>query len=155
MVANEVQRRDRGIDGRGMLLHPVIEKGKKKRMILAQVRVGKPPASQVRDFANVIQNTEGAVAGVFITVEPVGREGDGTEEMRRVAAQLGTFQHEHSMVEFQRLQFWHVGQFFYESAVARVAGDGGSIQEGEGPHQANRLLNENEAVFARMRKEFR
>ena len=120
MVANKVQRKDRGIDGKGWLLHPVIEKGKKNHLILAQVKAGKPSLSQVRDFANVIQNTAGAVAGVFITLDKIGREGDGTEEMRRVAAQLGTFQHEHSMDEFPRLQFWHVGQFFYKSKRQRL-----------------------------------
>ena len=120
MVANKSQRRDRGVDGKGWLLHPVIEKGKKKHLILAQVKAGKPSLSQVRDFANVIQNTAGAVAGVFITVEKIGKEGDGTEEMRRVAAQLGTFQHPLSMVEFPRLQFWHIGQFFYQSARQRL-----------------------------------
>ena len=120
MVANKVQRGDRGIDGKGKLLHPVIENGKKKSLILAQVKAGKPTTSQVRDFAHVIQSTEGAVAGVFITVEPVGREGDGTDEMRRVAYQLGTFQHEHSMVEFPRLQFWHVGKFFNKTQHLRL-----------------------------------
>ncbi len=34
-VANKSQRGDRGIDGKGWLLHPVIEKGKKKHLILA------------------------------------------------------------------------------------------------------------------------
>ena len=120
MVANKSQRRDRGIDGRGWLLHPVIENGKKKHLILAQVKAGKPTLSQVRDFANVIQNTVGAVAGVFITVEKIGREGDGTEEMRRVAAQLGTFQHPLSMEEFPRMQFWHIKQFYYYSKRQRL-----------------------------------
>ena len=55
------------------------------------------------------------IAGVFIAVEKIGREGDGTEEMRRVAAQLGTFKSDHSMVEFPRMQFWNVAQFFYKS----------------------------------------
>ena len=58
---------------------------------------------------------------MFITVDKIGsKEGDGTDEMRRVTAQLGTFQHEHSMVEFPRLQFWHVEKFFYKSAHRRL-----------------------------------
>ena len=116
MVANKVQRGDRGIDGKGWILHPVKEKGKKKSLILAQVKAGKPTLSHVRDFAHVIQSTEGAVGGVFITVE----KGHWTDGMREVAAQLGTFQHEHSMDEFPKLQHWHIGQFFYESARQRL-----------------------------------
>ena len=38
-VANKDQRKDGGVDGRGFLLHPVKEKGKKKRAILAHVDV--------------------------------------------------------------------------------------------------------------------
>ena len=116
MVANKSQRRDKGIDGKGWLLYPVKENGKKKSLILAQVKAGKPTLSQVRDFAHVIQTTEGAIAGVFITVE----KGHWTDGMREVAAQLGTFKHEHSMEEFERLQHWHIGQFFYKSARQRL-----------------------------------
>ena len=120
MVANKVQRGDKGSDGTGMLLHPVKENGKKKRKILAQVKAGKPTLSQVRDFATVIRDTEGAVAGVFITVEKIGKEGDGTDGMREVAYQQGTFQHEHSVEEFPRLQFWHIGQWFYKTPHLRL-----------------------------------
>ena len=116
MVANKIQRADKGIDGKGWLLHPVKENGKKKSLILAQVKAGKPTLSHVRDFAHVIQTTEGAIAGVFITVE----KGYWTDGMREVAAQLGTFKHEHSMDEFKRLQHWHIGQFFYKSARQRL-----------------------------------
>ena len=119
MVANKSQRRDKGIDGKGWLLYPVIEKGKKKSLILAQVKAGKPTLSQVRDFAHVIQSTEGAVAGVFITVEKA-EAGHWTDGMREVASQLGIFQHEHSMDEFPKLQHWHIGQFFYKSARQRL-----------------------------------
>ena len=119
MVANKSQRRDKGIDGKGWLLHPVNENGKKKSLILAQVKAGKPTLSHVRDFAHVIQTAEGAVAGVFITVEKA-EKGHWTDGMREVVAQLGTFKHEHSMEEFERLQHWHVGQFFYKSARQRL-----------------------------------
>ena len=118
MVANKVQRGDKGIDGKGWLLYPVKENGKKKRKILAQVKAGKPTLSQVRDFAHVIQTTEGAVAGVFITLEKA--EKHWTDGMRQVAYQMGTFKHEHSMEEFERLQHWHIGQFFYDSARQRL-----------------------------------
>ena len=119
LFPNLSQRGDRGIDGRGRLLHPVKENGKEKRLILAQVKAGKPSLSQVRDFANVIRD-EGAVAGVFITVEKIGKEGDGTDEMRRVAYRQGTFRHEHSMEEFPRLQFWHIERFFFKAEHLRL-----------------------------------
>ena len=40
--------------------------------------------------------------------------------MREVAAELGTFKHEHSMDEFPKLQHWHIGQFFYKSERQRL-----------------------------------
>ena len=116
MVANKIQQADKGIDGRGKLLHPVKEKGKKKSMILAQVKAGKPSLSHVRDFAHVIQSTEGAVAGVFITVN----KGDWKDSMREVAYQLGTFRHEHSAEEFPRLQHWHIGQWWWKTPHLRL-----------------------------------
>ena len=135
MVANKVQRVDKGIDGKGWLLHPVIENGKKKSKILAQVKAGKPTLSQVRDFATVIRDTEGAVAGVFITVDKIGKEGDGTEEMRRVAYRQGTFRHEHSMEEFPRLQFWHIERFFFKSARQRLP----HLPELSDPHKKEKV----------------
>ena len=120
MVANKVQRGDKGIDGKGWLLHPVKEKGKEKWLILAQVKAGKPTLSQVRDFANVIRDDEDAVDGVFITVEKIGKEGDGTAGMREVAYRQGTFQHEHSIEEFPRLQFWHIERFFNKTPHLRL-----------------------------------
>ena len=66
MVANKSQRRDKGIDGRGKLLFPVQQKGKKKQMVLAQVKAKKKVSpDDVRGFATVIRDTPGAVAGVF------------------------------------------------------------------------------------------
>ena len=112
MMANKIQRGDKGIDGRGKLLHPVKEKGKKKSMILVQVKAKEKPApADVDAFANVIRNTKGAVAGVFITVE----RNQWTTRMREIAAQEGTFKAVGSAEEFPRLQHWHVGQFFYKT----------------------------------------
>ena len=115
MVANKSQRRDKGIDGRGMLLHPVKEKGKKKQMVLAQVKAGKPTPEQVRAFSTVIKDTPGAVAGVFITVE----KGDWTDDMRSIAYQQGTFKQEHSADEYERLQHWHIGQWWWKTPSKR------------------------------------
>ena len=112
MMANKIQRGDKGIDGRGKLLHPIKEKGKKKSMILVQVKAKeKPVPADVDAFANVIRNTKGAVAGVFITVE----RNQWTPRMREIAAQEGTFQAPGSAEEYPRLQHWHVGQFFYKT----------------------------------------
>ena len=111
-MANKIQRGDKGIDGRGKLLHPVKEKGKKKSMILVQVKAKeKPSPADVDAFANVIRNTKGAVAGVFITVE----RNQWTPRMREIAAQEGTFKAPGSAEEYPRLQHWHVGQFFYKT----------------------------------------
>ena len=112
MMANKIQRGDKGIDGRGKLLHPVKEKGKKKSMILVQVKAKERPApADVDAFANVIRNTKGAVAGVFITVD----RNQWTPRMREIAAQEGTFKAPGSAEEYPRLQHWHVGQFFYKT----------------------------------------
>ncbi len=112
MMANKIQRGDKGIDGRGKLLHPVKEKGKKKSMILVQVKAKeKPVPADVDAFANVIRNTKGAVAGVFITVD----RNQWTPRMREIAAQEGTFKAPGSAEEYPRLQHWHVGQFFYKT----------------------------------------
>lgn len=40
--------------------------------------------------------------------------------MRRVAAQLGTFQHPHSMEEFPKLQHWHIERFFFKTEHRRL-----------------------------------
>ncbi len=111
MVANKSQRRDRGIDGKGWLLHPVIEKGKKKNKVIVQVKAGKPTIDQVKAFGYVIQNTEGVIAGAFITLE----KDDWTDDMRRVKYEMGTFKYSDSAIEYPRLQHWHVGQFFYKT----------------------------------------
>ena len=116
MVANKDQRRDKGIDGRGKLLYPIQEKGKKKRQILVQVKAGRPTPSHVRDFANVIRDTKGAVGGVFITLE----KNWWTSDMREIAYRQGTFKHEHSADEYPRLQHWHVGQFYYKTPHLRL-----------------------------------
>ena len=75
--------------------------------------------ASMRDFAHVIQSTEGAAAGVFITVEEASK-GHWTDGMREVAAQLGTFKHAHSLDEFPKMQHWHIGQFFFKTEHLRL-----------------------------------
>ena len=106
-IANKVQRGDGGMDGKGVLLHPVKHKGKEKDLILVQVKGGKQPSIEsVRAFAHNIEYTEGAIAGVFITLE----EYHWKKGMQKIADQLGTFKHERSATEYPRLQHWHIGQ---------------------------------------------
>ena len=115
LFPNLKQRSDKGIDGRGKLLHPIKENGQKKTKIIVQVKAGKPSIDQVKAFAHVIEHTEGVIAGVFVTAERCWTDG-----MREVARELGTFKHEHSLDEFPKLQFWHVGQFFFKHEGQRL-----------------------------------
>ena len=116
LFPNVKQRGDKGIDGRGKLLHPIKENGQKKKLILAQVKAGKPTPDQVRAFGHVITHTEGAIAGVFITLE----KEDWKDSMREAAADLGTFKHEHSLDDFPKLQHWHIGRFFLKTEHLRL-----------------------------------
>ena len=115
LVPNLKQRGDKGIDGRGYLLEAVKENGEKKTKIICQVKAGKPSIDHVKAFAHVIEHTEGVIAGVFVTAEKCWTDG-----MREVARELGTFKHEHSLDEFPKLQFWHVGQFFFKHERQRL-----------------------------------
>ena len=103
-VANKVQRKDGGIDGRGYLLSPVKEDGEEKDLVIVQVKAGKPNIDQVRAFDHKIARMRGAIAGVFITLE----KEHWTREMRVVANQAGKFKHPHSATKYPRLQHWHI-----------------------------------------------
>ena len=52
------------------------------------------------------KKTEGAIAGVFITLE----EKWWTPEMRKVARQAGKFKHHQSATQYPRLQHSHIKQ---------------------------------------------
>ena len=52
------------------------------------------------------KKTEGAIAGVFITLEKEHR----TRDMDKVAKQAGKFKHPHSATQYPRLQHWHIKQ---------------------------------------------
>ena len=106
MVGNKVQRKDGGVDGTGKLLFPVKNGKETKSIVLAQVKAGKPKVNDIRAFANSIQDTKGAVAGVSITLE----KSWWTEEMRAIAHRQGTFQHPQSATQYPRLQHWHIKQ---------------------------------------------
>ena len=57
----------------------------------------------MRDFAYVIQNTERAIAGVFITVE----QKHWTAEMKKIAREMKRFDHPDGR-KYPRLQHWYL-----------------------------------------------
>ena len=105
-VANKEQRKDGGVDGKGVLLQPVKENGKWKNIVLAQVKGGKnpPDINKVKAFARDIEKTEGVIAGVFITVE----QKHWTREMKKIAREMGKFKQPGSASKYPRLQHWHI-----------------------------------------------
>ena len=108
--ANVHQRKDGGIDGKGVLLHPIIdEDGETKNLIIVQCKAGKPNIDQVMAFDNRIKRTPRVIAGVFITLESA-KKGRWTAEMRKIASQAGKFKEAGSARKFPRLQHWHCSQ---------------------------------------------
>ena len=105
-VANKEQRKDGGVDGKGVLLQPVKENGKWKNIVLAQVKGGKnpPDINKVKAFAHDIEKTEGVIAGVFITVE----KEHWKPEMKKIAREMGKFKYPHSATKYPRLQHWWI-----------------------------------------------
>ena len=98
VLSNKKQVGDGGIDGRGELLIP--SNGKSE--VIFQVKSGnKPTASKIRDFKGLIDR-KGVAAGVFITIDKSGN----TNEMKRAAAELGSFKVDGSDNEYPKLQHW-------------------------------------------------
>ena len=99
---------DGGKDGVGhfMLWEPDTDTETQRR-IIAEVKTGKPTITQVRAFRDVI-NSQNAVAGIFITLEPV------TAGMRQLAADMGTFEHAESGNRYPRLQFWQIDDAYFD-----------------------------------------
>lgn len=52
------------------------------------------------------KKTEGAIAGVFVTLE----EDHRTRDMDKVAKQADKFKHPQSATQYPRLQHWHIKQ---------------------------------------------
>ena len=100
---------DGGKDGVGhfMLWEPDTETETQRR-IIAEVKTGKPTTTQVRAFRDVI-NSQNAVAGIFITLEPV------TAGMRQLAEDMGTFEHAESGNRYPRLQFWQIDDAYFDN----------------------------------------
>ncbi len=104
---------DGGKDGVGhvMLWEPE-GNTEQQRRIIAEVKTGKPTLTQVRAFRDTM-NEQNAVAGVFITLQPV------TDGMRQLAADMGTFEiraFEGTEVKrYPRLQFWQIDDAYFEN----------------------------------------
>ncbi len=104
MVPNTKQVGDGGLDGRGTLLNKA--ENYERKLVLAQVKSGRPSMDNVRAFGQVLER-EGAVAGVFITL---GR--NWTTGMEAEFRGAGRFVLEGATTTYPRLQFWSVEDHF-------------------------------------------
>ena len=104
MVPNTKQVGDRGLDGRGTLLSKVA--GYEGKVVLAQVKSGKPTMDNVRAFRQVLDR-EGAVAGVFITLKR-----NWTRGMEKEFQAGGWFSPEGAATKYPCLQFWSIEDYF-------------------------------------------
>ena len=98
LAPNERQTGDRGIDGRGAMMHQ--PPNESSRLVLAQVKGGRYSASSLRDFQRVIER-EKAAAGVYITLRKVNARG-----ARQAAVEMGTI--EVGARTYPKLQLWSV-----------------------------------------------
>ena len=102
LVPNERQRRDGGIDGRGMMLSR--PRAMRSRLTLAQAKGGAFVLGQFRDFLHVV-NSNNAALGIYITLEPVT-----SRAARAEAAALGSVSV--GAAEYPRVQFWSIRDYF-------------------------------------------
>ena len=98
LAPNERRVGDRGIDGRGAMMHE--PDGIESHLVVAQVKGGGYTASSMRDFQRVIER-ENAAAGVYITLEKVTTRG-----ARQAVAEMGTIQI--GARTYPKLQLWSV-----------------------------------------------
>ena len=104
LAPNERQTGDRGIDGRGAMMHT--PQGESSRLVLAQVKGGGYTASSMRDFQRVIDR-EAAAAGIYITLRKVDTRG-----ARQAATEMGTI--EVGARTYPKLQLWSVEELLEE-----------------------------------------
>ena len=98
LAPNERRVGDRGIDGRGAMMHQ--PDAELSRLVVAQVKGGGYTASSMRDFQRVIER-EKAAAGVYITLRKVTTRG-----ARQAATEMGTI--EIGARQYPKLQLWSV-----------------------------------------------
>ncbi len=101
LVPNQKQRGDRGIDGRGHLAYkPDDHDG---NVVLAQVKGGKPSATQLRDFLHVVER-ENASIGIFVTLLDV------PDRWKADVRQAGMVTM--GVTEYPRVQCWSIADYF-------------------------------------------
>ena len=98
LAPNERRVGDRGIDGRGAMMHQ--PDAALSRLVVAQVKGGGYTASSMRDFQRVIDR-ENAAAGVYITLRKVTTRG-----ARQAVAEMGTI--EIGARQYPKLQLWSI-----------------------------------------------
>ena len=98
LAPNERRVGDRGIDGRGAMMHQ--PDGESSRLVVAQFKGGGYTASSMRDFQRVIER-EKAAAGVYITLRKVITRG-----ARQAATEMGTITI--GTRQYPKLQLWSV-----------------------------------------------
>lgn len=105
LAPNQKKVGDSGIDGRGNLLQEVQDCGN-GRLVLAQVKSGRFSLSQLRDFCHVIER-EKAVAGMYITIDPVD-----TKPARQEELSLQPRKFKEGANVYPRLQFYGIKDCF-------------------------------------------
>ena len=99
--------KDVGYDGVGHFILSTPQGTKKiEARVIAEIKIGKPTLTSVRSFCHVMERSEAQV-GIFVTIEPV------TASMRKVAENMGTF--EHNGLRYPRLQFWQIDDDYFEN----------------------------------------
>lgn len=117
LAPNRKKVGDSAIDGRGNLLHEVRNCGNGK-LVWAQVTGGRFSLGQLRDFCHVIER-EKAVAGMYITVDPVD-----TKAARQEERSLQPQNFRQGANECPRLQFYGIKDHFdKKSPVLRPVRD--------------------------------
>lgn len=100
VAPNQKRTGDRGIDGRGKLIHPDQEG---RSLVLAQVKGGGATTGSVRDFLHVLGRDKAAL-GVFITHS--AHVSDGCRAEAKLAGRIKV-----NNVEYDRLVFWSAEEY--------------------------------------------
>ncbi len=108
MAPNAKQSGDRGIDGRGTL-HEKNKNG--KNLVIAQVKAGRPTASQFRDFLHCMDR-DNAAAGVFIAME-------ANDSLRKKAEEQGHYRVPNIAGPFPKVQFWCLEEWLKQNKDRR------------------------------------
>ena len=100
LAPNERRTGDRGIDGRGAMMH--VPEGEETRLVVAQVKGSGYAASAMRDFKHVVSR-EKAAAGVYITLHRTT-----SRNAVQAAAEMGSITV--GARTYPKLQLWSVEQ---------------------------------------------